>query len=115
MSQDRRRNRRLDLDASLIMKRLDSNMQDKVRVDVVDLSKSGIGFKCKENLEMNSVYQAELTIWTKEIIHTFVNITRIDDGKPEIVYGATFVGMPENDSCKIGIYEMFDDAENGNL
>ena len=99
----------------MIMQRLDNHKQDKVRVDVVDLSKNGIGFKCKEQLELNAVYQAELTIWTKEIIHTFVNVTRIDNSKEETVYGATFVGMPENDSCKISIYEMFDDAEHGNL
>ena len=115
MEQEKRRYRRLDLDATLIMKRLDGNKQDKVKVDVVDLSKSGIGFKCIETLEVNAVYQAELTLWTKEIIHTFVNITRISGAGQEKIYGASFVGMPESDACKISIYEMFDDAEHGNL
>ncbi|NLG04212.1 MAG: PilZ domain-containing protein [Clostridia bacterium] len=115
MEQERRKHRRLDLDATLIMKRLDDGSQEKVRVDVLDLSKTGIGFKCAETLDKNAVYQAELKIWTKEIIYTFVNITRIDDSQSERIYGATFVGMPETDACKIAIYEMFDDAEHGKL
>ena len=56
-----------------------------------------------------------LTFGRKKIIIHLFNVTRIDNSKEETVYGATFVGMPENDSCKISIYEMFDDAEHGNL
>ncbi|NLG05377.1 MAG: PilZ domain-containing protein [Clostridia bacterium] len=112
MEQDRRRNKRLDLDATLIMSRIDDKSQKKVHVEILDLSKTGIGFKSSELLKMNEVYEAELTIWTKEVIHTFLNITRFDDSSEEHIYGATFVGMPESDSCKIAIYEMFNDAEN---
>jgi|APHig6443717817_1056837.scaffolds.fasta_scaffold26950_3 PilZ domain len=115
MEQERRKDRRLDLEAKLIMERLDSKKQEKVRVDVVDLSKRGIGFQCEEDLELNAVYQAELTLWTKEIIHTFVNVTRKEKKGEHYIYGATFVGMPESDSCKINIYELFDDAEHGRL
>ena len=102
------------LDAHLVMKRIDSGMDQKIPVDVIDLSKSGIGFKCEKLLEMNSVYEAELTIWTKEVIHTFINITRFDNSGDDNVYGATFVGMPEADSCKIDIYDLFDRANNNN-
>lgn len=111
MEQDRRRNKRLDLEASLIMSRVDDNSQKKVHVEILDLSKTGIGFRSQEHLRMNEVYEAELTIWTKEVIHTFLNITRFDDSKDENIYGATFVGMPESDSCKIAIYEMFNEVE----
>ena len=57
---------------------------------------------------MNTIYEMDLTIWTKDVIHTFINVTRFDSNKN--MYGATFTGMTEKDSSKISIYEMFDRA-----
>ncbi|MCR4741201.1 MAG: PilZ domain-containing protein [Lachnospiraceae bacterium] len=108
--QEKRRNKRLELDAHLIMKRLDSGKNERIPVDVLDLSKSGIGFSCNQMLEMGAIYEAELRIWTKEVILCFVNITRMDQRENTIVYGATFVGLTDNDACKIQIYDMFQEA-----
>lgn len=114
--QEKRKAKRMVLDAHLIMKRLDGKGNDIIPVDILDLSKSGIGFKCKNVLEINSVYEAELTIWTKEVIHTFVTVIRFDNSGDENIYGATFVGMPESDLCKISIYDMFEEAKkNGEI
>ncbi len=106
--EEKRRSRRIVLDAFIVMQRIDSGKDDIVPVEVFDLSKTGIGFKCDRVLEINSVYETELTIWTKEIIHTFINVTRLDNDGNENVYGATFVGMTEADAGKIAIYDMFD-------
>ncbi len=108
--EEKRKSRRIVLDAVLVMQRIDSGRDDIVPVEVLNLSRTGIGFKCARVLEINSVYEAELTIWTKEIIHTFINVTRLDNAGEENVYGATFVGMPEADVSKIAIYDMFDAA-----
>ena len=80
-----------------------------VPVDIIDISKDGIGFSCSAALTMNAIYEMDLTIWTKDVIHTFVNVTRFDNKKN--MYGAIFTGMNENDSGKIRIYEMFDRAQ----
>lgn len=95
------------------MKRIDSGMNDKIPVVVTDLSKTGIGFKCDQLLAINSVYEAELTIWTKEVIHSFINVIRLDNSGDDYLYGATFVGMTETDISKIMIYEMFDELNEG--
>jgi len=108
--EEKRRSRRIVLDAVLVMQRIDSGRDDIVPVEILNLSRTGIGFKCDRVLEINSVYEAELTIWTKEIIHTFINVTRLDNAGEENVYGATFVGMTETDVSKIAIYDMFDAA-----
>lgn len=110
--EEKRRSKRLVLDAHLIMKRIDSGKNDRMPVDIQNLSKTGVGFKCDQILEINSVYEAELTLWTKEVIHTFLNITRLDNSGDENIYGATFVGMTESDSCKIDIYDLFESAKN---
>lgn len=113
--QEKRKAKRLVLDAHLIMNRIDSGKHDLIPVDIIDLSKTGVGFKCNQLLEMNSVYEAELTIWTKEVIRTFINIIRLDNSGSENIYGGTFVGMNEQDSSKIEIYNMFDEAKKAGL
>ncbi len=100
------------LNAHLVMKRLGDAEGEKVPVDIIDISKGGIGFSCETPLTMNAIYEMDLMIWTKDVIHTFVNITRFDSKKN--MYGATFTGMNENDSGKIRIYEMFEQASKDN-
>ncbi|MCR5266978.1 MAG: PilZ domain-containing protein [Lachnospiraceae bacterium] len=112
---EKRKAKRLVLDANLVMNRIDSGKHDLIPVEIVDLSTNGIGFKCDQVLEINSVYEAELTIWTKEVIHAFVNLVRLDNSGDDNIYGATFVGMTEQDSNKIAIYDMFDEAKKAGL
>ncbi|MCR5420038.1 MAG: PilZ domain-containing protein [Lachnospiraceae bacterium] len=104
--EEKRRSRRLVLNANLVMERLGEAKGEKVPIEIIDISKDGIGFACNTPLAMNAIYQMDLIIWTKDVIHTFINVTRFD-GKSN-VYGATFTGMNENDSGKIKIYELFD-------
>ena len=113
--EEKRKAKRLVLDAHLSMSRIDGGKKELLPVTVIDLSKNGIGFKCNQLLEMNSVYEAQLTIWTKEVIHTLINIIRFDNSGEENIYGGTFVGMTEHDSNKISIYEMFDEAKKAGL
>ncbi|MBR5407159.1 MAG: PilZ domain-containing protein [Lachnospiraceae bacterium] len=108
--EEKRRSRRMVLNAHLVMKKVGETEGERVPVDIIDLSKDGIGFACPAALTMNAIYEMDLTIWTKDVIHTFVNITRFDSKKN--MYGAIFTGMNENDSGKIRIYEMFDRAAN---
>ncbi len=110
--EEKRRNRRMVLNAHLVMKRVGEAEGERVPVDIIDISKGGLGFTCGKPLTMNAIYEMDLTIWTKDVIHTFINITRFDSNKN--MYGATFTGMNENDSGKIRIYEMFESAQEEN-
>ena len=109
--EEKRKAKRLILNAHVIIRRLDSGRHDRIPVDVLDLSKTGIGFKCSQMLELHSMYEAEIVLWTKETINCFINITRADSKGDEMIYGASFVGMNEQDSCKIDIYDMFEEAK----
>ena len=111
--EEKRKAKRLVLNAHVIIKRLDDQRHDRIPVDVLDLSKTGIGFQCAQRLAQGSMYEAEIVLWTKETINCFINITRIDDRDDVIVYGASFIGMTENDACKIDIYDMFTEAGKG--
>lgn len=103
--EERRRSVRTELSAELIFNRLDGGSGEKVKIHVSDLSKTGIGFTCDQELDYQSVYECELTIWTKEVIHAFVRIVRIDKREDTIHYGGIFAGMLEQDACRIEVYQ----------
>ena len=74
---ERRKKDRTDLEAQLRIKRLDGTKIEEADVTVTDVSITGIGFTCAEQLEMGSVYQGKLTLWTKEQLQVFLEIIRV--------------------------------------
>lgn len=103
--EERRKNPRLELESKLIIKRLDNqNDAQETMIDVIDVSKTGVGFNCEVPLTIGAVYEAFLTIWTKEVIHAFIEVVRIEKIGTKFVYGGIFVGMPELDSQRIDVY-----------
>lgn len=105
--EEKRKAKRIPLEANLAMNRIDGGKSEIVPIQIVDVSKSGIGFECARDLEISSVYEIELVLWTKEKINSFINIIRCDERGAKKIYGATFVGLTESESCKIDIYDMF--------
>ena len=104
---ERRKNRRLELNSRLILKRLDQAdaASEEIAIEVVDVSKTGLGFYCTIPLEIGAVYESFLTIWTKEVSHAFVEIVRIEKEEDAFKYGGIFIGMPEMDAARIEIYD----------
>ena len=103
--EERRRSKRTDLTSKLLVKRLDSDVKDEVDVDIADVSKTGIGFYCKTLLDMGAVYEAQLTIWTKEVLHAFIEIVRIQKEGDTYEYGGLFIGMTEMELQRISVYD----------
>ena len=58
--EERRKNNRIKLTSSLFIKRLDRDTQEKVEIEILDVSKSGVGFSCSKPLEIGAVYECEL-------------------------------------------------------
>lgn len=113
--EERRRSKRLDLDVSLQMERLDEGDMTTFKyahVDVRDISKTGIGFDSKQALEMGSLYNTRIQIWTKEVIEAIVKVVRQEKTENGYIYGCQFVGMTDTDALKIEIYQMFNEAKN---
>ena len=110
--EEKRKSKRFVLEASIAMERIDGAKKKNVPISVLDASKTGVGFSCNEILEMNSVYKMRLKIWTGDVIDTLVNIVRFDNSGSDYVYGGVFIGMPESDTSKISIYELFEQMNN---
>lgn len=109
--EERRKSKRTDLASKLLVKRLDKSAQEEIGVEVMNVSKTGIGFCCDALLDMGAVYEAYLTIWTKEVIHAFIEIVRIEKNVDTYDYGGLFIGMPEVDLQRIEVYNTVSDAE----
>lgn len=107
--EERRKSKRTQLQSKIVVKRLDSGVQEELDIDVVDVSKSGVGFNCSTPLTIGAVYEAYLTIWTKEVLHAILEIVRIEKKDNTIAYGAIFVGMPEMDASRIEVYQTVEE------
>ncbi|MDD6491931.1 MAG: PilZ domain-containing protein [Firmicutes bacterium] len=103
--EERRKSNRIELISTLVVKRLDNGTDREAQIEIVDVSKTGIGFSCNELLEIGAVYEAFLRIWTQEVIHSFLEIVRIEKKGPSYNYGAVFIGMPEMDASRIEVYD----------
>lgn len=107
--EERRKSKRSELKSSLVMKRLDQKSEE-VGIDILDVSKTGVGFNSEHKLEIGAVYESYLTIWTKEVLHAFLEIRRIEMiAEGNYNYGAIFIGMPEMDAARIEVYQMVEE------
>lgn len=109
--EERRKNKRTTLNSSIILKRLDDGRDEEVEIEVIDVSKTGVGFTCTEPLTIGAIYESFLTIWTKEVLHAILEIIRIEKKGNTISYGAIFVGMPEMDACRIETYQTVEESQ----
>jgi len=109
--EEKRRAKRMDLQATLLLKKVGQpKSSGVVSIDVLDLSQTGIGFLCDYDLDMGATYESDIIIWTGDIIHAFIEIVRKKEEKGGAVYGGIFIGMPEKDWCRIRVYETYMEA-----
>lgn len=111
--QERRKSNRRELESKLVVKRLDGGASEEAEISIADVSKSGIGFTCNKLLDIGSVYEAFLRIWTQEVIHAFLEVVRIEKKQNEFYYGAVFIGMPEMDASRIAVYDTVESMKQG--
>lgn len=108
---ERRKSKRTPIQSKILIKRLDNGSNQEVDIEVTDISKTGVGFTCKEALTISTVYESYLTIWTKEVLHAVLEIVRIVKLEDTIAYGAIFVGMPEMDASRIETYQTIEENQ----
>lgn len=106
--EERRKSKRSELKSTITIKRLDKDTTEYIDIEIVDVSKSGVGFNCREPLIIGAMYESDLRIWTQEVLHAILEIVRIEKKGDMYSYGATFVGMPAMDSFRIEAYQAFE-------
>ncbi len=104
---NRRKYQRHTLSIKLFMTRVDDDSGLGIPIEVLDMSKSGIGFICEQELTNGAIYKANIKIWTGAVIPAFINVVRVSHEEGGNIYGGIFIGMPESDACRIGVYESY--------
>ncbi len=107
--EEKRNDRRMDLSAKLLIKNMnDTDSQvEEASIEVLDVSKSGVGFICDTPLSIGAVYETQLKIWTDEVIHAFLKVVRIEQTKDErYMCGTIFIGLPEMNAKRIEVYDL---------
>ncbi len=107
--EEKRKSRRMSLTAQLLIKNMDgaAAKEEEVEIDVLDVSKTGVGFICDTPLAIGAVYDAFLKIWTEEVIHVFLKVVRIEQTEEErYICGTIFIGLTELDARRIEVYDL---------
>ena len=106
--QEKRNSRRMSLSARLLIKNMhDTSEKEEVEIEVLDVSKTGVGFICDAPLEIGAVYEALLKIWNDDVIHAFLKVVRIEQTQDEkYICGTIFIGLPEMNAARIEVYEL---------
>lgn len=97
--EEKRRTKRIPITLQLEISRLFK--QDNVKVEdvdapieVINISKLGVGFKSKSVLPLDYYFNAKMSIGDEEnVLYCVVKIIRIDSDGEDNVYGCEFVGM----------------------
>ncbi len=115
--EEKRNSMRMSLSAQLLIKNMgDNSVEEEVGIEVLDVSKTGVGFICDRPLEIGAVYETNLKIWTDEVIHAFLKVVRIEQTKEEkYICGTIFIGLPEMNAKRIEVYDMLKRMESGDL
>ena len=107
--EEKRDGRRIGLSARLLIKNMndDSAKADEAVIEVMDVSKTGVGFICDVPLSIGAVYETYLKIWTDEVIHAFLKVVRIEKTEEErYMCGTIFIGLPEMNAARIEVYDL---------
>lgn len=117
---ERRKSKRMDIDVRIKLNELESGImpkdtarnQEELEVEVVNISKDGLAFRCNEELVLHTFYDADIVLWTKESFQVVMEIIRVEKSEGESpLYGCRFVGILPADQLKIQIYDMVHDTE----
>lgn len=113
---EKRDSRRMSLSAQLLITNMndESAKPEEVEIEVLDVSKSGVGFICDKPLSIGAVYETFLKIWTDEVIHAFLKVVRIEQTEDEqYMCGTIFIGLPEMNAARIEVYDLVNRIEEG--
>jgi c-di-GMP-binding flagellar brake protein YcgR len=117
MEGEKRRSKRIDLNVTMKINTLQNfeyliPVKSEFEVEVVNISKDGIAFKSPEILLLNTCYNANVVLWTKETFQSLIEIVRMesnDDGNT--LYGCRFVGISTSNQFKIDVYQLVNNME----
>ncbi len=105
-----RKFKRSDLRVELFLQECQGS--GKIKVNLVDISQGGLGFSYDgEKIPVGTFYNADIQIWTKEIIPAIIKVVRFEENVdgPGYTYGCEFVIISDTDKFRIATYQTLND------
>jgi len=112
MENENRKSKRIGMSVKIKLRAIQSDVSmvspvEGMEVDVVNISKDGMGFKTEKILTFNGLYDTEIILANGEKFSSIIKIVRMEnEGEPEILYGCHFVGINGTDQFKIDIFQI---------
>lgn len=108
--EERRKNRRLpiklEIDIDKLFRQNNEIISDiNESIDVINVSKTGIGFLCKDNLPLDYYFNAKIEFDKKRFFYCVIKILHKEEYEDSFLYGCEFVGLAEFLSNKVDEYE----------
>ncbi|WP_099468297.1 PilZ domain-containing protein [Konateibacter massiliensis] len=109
--EEKRRCKRSVLNAKIQLRHCNVEDNQKIDVEVHDMSREGLGFYSESGLIIGDYYDTEIEIWTKEVIQVVIKIVRktLLSNEDKVSYGGEFVGLSENEKFRIDVYQCVED------
>lgn len=106
---ENRKHKRSDLNMELYIQECQGN--EKIKVEITDISQGGLGFKYDKEIPIGTFFNADIQIWTKEVISAIIKVVRIEPDKEGkgYNYGCEFLIISEPDKFRISTYQTINE------
>lgn len=110
MMKDRRKTHRVPYEATMTVDEVYNQQEVKsgsksIPIEVVDISKGGIGFIAEEALPLNYYFNAKIDLGNGRQFYSVLRIIRKDAHEGKFIYGCEFTGLADILSLYIDEYE----------
>jgi len=112
METEQRKSKRTGMNVKIKLRTIQSeviivNSDEEIEVEVINISKDGMGFKTEELLAFQGLYDTDIILTNGERFTSIIKIVRMENtGNPETLYGCHFVGITGADQFKIDIFQI---------
>lgn len=115
--QERRRHKRLPIKLVIDIDKLFRQDNEVISdlnesIEVINISKTGIGFICKDELPLDYYFNAKIEFNDTRFFYCVIKIIRKEVLEDTNLYGCEFVGLAEFLSNKVDEYEAFLEEQN---
>lgn len=112
MGSERRKSKRVTVEAVLELKDMEKEGKKKLPVTVVNISSGGIAFKTDVELDMSDHYSTMINLNNCDRFEVVIQILRVTNSdnpdKPnEKTYGCRFIGLNSECEFKLNVFSMF--------
>ena len=115
--EEKRRAKRSGIERNIKVKRINNaeeakELDDEVfDVQITNISKGGIAFKSEKEFSLDTIFSANIVLWTKETFDTMIKAVRIEkDTDGSNIYGCIFVGIARDNETRIDIYQIVNEV-----